>query len=102
MSTTLESNGKSTNGAGSPGFSGGRSPDSAAGSSARMAAISAVTNYKSMAPPLSFSDESTQDLYASNVFSKAVMKKRLPKPIFKSLMKTIEVGEKLDPTVADV
>ncbi len=30
------------------------------------------------------------------------MKKRLPKEIFKSLIKTIETGEKLDPTVADV
>ncbi len=30
------------------------------------------------------------------------MQKRLPKPVFKSLKKTIERGEKLDPTVADV
>src|SRR6186713_3266617 len=30
------------------------------------------------------------------------MQKRLPKPVFKSLKKTIEAGAKLDPTVADV
>ena len=29
------------------------------------------------------------------------MKDRLPKPVFKSLKKTIETGAKLDPTVAD-
>lgn len=102
VSTTLASDGKGTNGAGTPGFSGGRSPDSAAGSAARMAAISAVTNYKSTAPALNFDETPTSELFNKNVFSKAEMKRRLPKPIFKSLMKTIEVGEKLDPTVADV
>ena len=30
------------------------------------------------------------------------MKERLPKPVYKSLMKTIEAGRKLDPSIADV
>ncbi len=46
--------------------------------------------------------ESSSELFGCNVFNKTVMKKRLPKSIFKSLMRTIEDGEKLDPTVADV
>ena len=29
------------------------------------------------------------------------MKDRLPKPVYKSLIKTIEAGEKLDPAIAD-
>ena len=36
-----------------------------------------------------------------NVFNKAVMKARLPKPVFKSLQKTIETGSTLDPSIAD-
>ncbi len=67
-----------------------------------MAAITAVTDYRSTAIPLGLSEISTQDLYCANVFDRAEMKKRLPKSMFKSLVKTIETGEKLDPAIADV
>jgi glutamine synthetase len=67
-----------------------------------LAAIAAVTGYRPSAPPLSFSETPTQDIFSTNVFSKSVMKSRLPKPVYKSLLKTIESGEKLDSTMADV
>ena len=35
-------------------------------------------------------------------YSSKVMKDRLPKPVYASLLKTIESGEKLDPSTADV
>src|SRR5262249_11331791 len=41
------------------------------------------------------------ELYDSNVFNKAAMKARLPKPVYKSLEQTIDTGSKLDPTLAD-
>ena len=75
---------------------------SSVGGSVRMAAISAVTNYRPQSPPVNFTQSSSQDIFGSNVFGKAEMKDRLPKPIYKSLMKTIEAGEKLDPAIADV
>jgi glutamine synthetase len=71
-------------------------------SAARFQAISAVTNYKPSAPPLNFKDLSSHEVFGANVFSMTEMAKRLPKPVFKSLKKTIEAGAKLDPTVADV
>jgi len=74
----------------------------ASGGSPRLAAIAAVTNYKPSRPPMNFIEEPAQDLYGSNVFSKSVMKARLPKSVFKTVMKTIETGSKLDPSVADV
>mgnify|MGYP000198937273 CR=1 FL=1 len=100
MGTTL----KPGNGASQNGASGAYRPASppASGRTPRMAAIAAVTNYKNSEPPLNFTDTPTSVLFASNVFSKSVMKERLPKPVFKSLIKTIETGEKLDPAVADV
>ena len=67
-----------------------------------MAAISAVTNYKPSAPPMNFIETPAQELFAANVFSKAVMKQRLPKAVFKSVMQTIDAGAKLDSSVADV
>lgn len=75
---------------------------SAMGCSARMAAISAVTNYRNTSPPMNFIETPTKELFSANVFSKSVMKDRLPKAIFKSVMRTIEAGEKLDPSAADV
>jgi glutamine synthetase len=50
---------------------------------------------------MNFLAEPTGELFNCNVFSPQVMKKRLPKPVYKSLMRTIESGEKLDPSVAD-
>ncbi|PQO35620.1 glutamine synthetase type III [Blastopirellula marina] len=67
-----------------------------------MAAISAVTNYQPSNPPMNFIDTTTQELFCANVFSKAEMKSRLPKPVFKSVLKTIETGSKLDPSIADI
>ncbi len=87
----------------------GKGGAAAAGSSkvlpvttARTAAIAAVTNYHPLSPPLSFAKGSAQQLFGANVFSKSVMKERLPKAIFKSVIKTIEAGKKLDPSIADV
>ncbi|MEM9187191.1 MAG: glutamine synthetase III, partial [Planctomycetota bacterium] len=71
-----------------------------AGSTRQTAISSAISRATPAA--IEFIDTHPEDVFGENVFSKSEMKKRLPKPVFKSLMKTIEAGEKLDPTVADV
>ena len=71
------------------------------GSKARLDAIDAVKNYQ--APDSIFpSEEEPGEIFGENVFTKTVMQKRLPKPVFKSLMGTIEHSKTLDPLVADV
>ncbi|HEX4000050.1 MAG TPA: glutamine synthetase III [Pirellulales bacterium] len=72
------------------------------GSTARMQAIAAVTNYKPISTPMNFSETPSGELYGANVFGLAEMAKRLPKPVFKSLKRTIERGEKLDSSAADI
>ena len=100
MSTTATPNTKSLD---SRGPAAGSGPTSGGtGATARQAAIAAVTGYRPMTPPLNFSETPMQDLFSANVFGKRVMKERLPKPLFKSLLKTIESGEPLDPSIADV
>jgi glutamine synthetase len=47
-------------------------------------------------------DTPAQDYYSTNVFTKSVMKDRLPKETYKTILKTIDAGEKLDPALADV
>ncbi len=46
--------------------------------------------------------EHVPEIFAANVFSIDTMRRRLPRNVFASLMKTIEEGEKLDPSLADV
>lgn len=98
MSSTLTSRKPSSDPAPSSaarvGYSSGGSP--------RRAAVAAVTNYAASSPPIQFVDVPPQEYYATNVFTKSVMKDRLPKSVFKSLMKTIESNEKLDSSVADI
>ncbi|MBT4137733.1 MAG: glutamine synthetase type III [Candidatus Latescibacteria bacterium] len=72
------------------------------GSTARLQAIAAVTNYINASDPVDFEETHSGELFGSNVFSRKVMKARLPKEIFKSLIQTIEHGEKLDASLADV
>jgi len=71
------------------------------GNSVRLQAIAAVQ--RNLTPPAFFPPaEAPGEVFGQNVFTKSVMKQRLPKPIFASLMGTIEHGKPLDPTVADV
>ncbi len=72
------------------------------GNKARLDAISAVINYKPISAPLNFAETPTRELFASNVFSTAVMKQRLPKPVYKSILDTIQKGTALDTSTADI
>ncbi|SDK72766.1 glutamine synthetase [Maridesulfovibrio ferrireducens] len=67
----------------------------------RQNAITAVTNYTPPSTTLNFADIKPTDLFGCNVFNDKVMKERLPKGIYKSLKKTIEHGEAIDPSIAD-
>ncbi len=46
--------------------------------------------------------EPVESVYSRDVFSRAVMRQRLPKDVFKRLLRTIDHGEPLDHSVADV
>ncbi len=71
------------------------------GNVTRLNAIAAINNYAPMKQQLNFADTPTRDLFNANVFSTAVMKERLPKAVYKSVIATIEHGEMLDISVAD-
>ena len=97
VSTVIRKNSKSKGT-----YAAGNNGSSATAGSARAAAIAAVTNYRPSSPPLDFRHTPTGELFNANVFSKAVMKQRLPKPIYKTVIRTIDSGEKLDCSIADV
>lgn len=72
------------------------------GSTARLQAIAAVTNYRPITSPLNFAETPSSELFGANVFGLAQMKNRLPKEVFKSIKSTIDSGSTLDATAADV
>src|SRR5882757_5889161 len=70
------------------------------GNTVRLQAIKGVEAY--LPPAVSFTDtEAPGEIFGENVFSKDVMRRRLPKLVYKSVMATIEHGAPLDSDVAD-
>lgn len=72
------------------------------GISIRRDAIRAILEYKPVSSGMHFHEEKPTEIYGCNVFSDHVMRDRLPKDVYKSLKKTMELGEKLDPSIADI
>ena len=46
--------------------------------------------------------ERISDIFASQVFSEDIMRERLPKEVYKSLLNTIAMGKDLDAGIADI
>ena len=65
--------------------------------------LQAINNVEAYVPPaISFvAGEEPGEVFGSNVFTKAEMRLRLPKSVYKSVVATIDKGVKLDPSVAD-
>ena len=70
------------------------------GNNVRLQAIKDVEAYVPPAPSF-VGDEVPGAIFGENVFSLAVMQKRLPKLVYKSIVATIEHSKPLDPMVAD-
>src|SRR5947209_1408566 len=71
------------------------------GSNVRQEAIKTIATTRHKLDHIDFKKTHVKDLFGSLVFSEEVMKQRLPKPVFKSIQKTIHQGAPLDSTIAD-
>ena len=70
-------------------------------STARRAAIAALTNFRSVPPRVNFKETPVKDVFAKNVFNEDVQRQRLPKAVFKKLQETVKKGAPLDLSIAD-
>src|SRR6478752_2396163 len=70
-------------------------------SNVRQEAIRSIACAKIQLNRVDFKTTHIKDLFGVNVFNEEVQRQRLPKPIFKSLQKTIKEGAPLDPAIAD-
>ena len=69
---------------------------------ARANAVAVINQRKPVETTINYKDTYSIDLFGANVFSMSIMKKRLPKDIYKSVKYTVENYSKLDPAIADV
>ncbi len=69
------------------------------GNESRLQAIYQITNREPMPPK---APKRLEELWASDVFTLGKMQESLPKEVFKSVKKTIQTGQALDISVADV
>jgi glutamine synthetase len=67
----------------------------------RYDAIEAIASAEYDLQRVNFKDKHIKDLYGENVFSEAIQRERLPKPVYRALQKTIKLGQPLDPAIAD-
>ncbi|MFT5206366.1 MAG: glutamine synthetase [Candidatus Omnitrophota bacterium] len=72
------------------------------GKEARVAAISTINNNGNQNEPMNFVSTPINEIFGTNVFSPRIMKQRLPKSVYKSVMLSIETGSQLDWAVADI
>lgn len=70
------------------------------GHQVRQQAVASIVRDMSNVPDTG-SSEGTTELFNANVFDLQEMQKRLPKSVYKSLLRTIERGERLDISTAD-
>ncbi|MBX7103344.1 MAG: glutamine synthetase III [Gemmataceae bacterium] len=68
---------------------------------ARQAAIQTIASASYQLQNVSFKERHLKDTFGAHVFSEAVQREVLPKPVFRALQQTIRLGEPLDPSVAD-
>ena len=61
-----------------------------------------LTNIDTEVLPVTERNARISEIYASQVFSEDVMRERLPKEVYKSLLKTMETGKEIDPGIADI
>ena len=71
------------------------------GNTVRQKAIATITAFKSASPSLNYKETSSSELFGVNVFGLSAMKTHLPKDVYKSLKKTIDGAQPLDPSTAE-
>src|SRR5580692_8427932 len=67
----------------------------------RQAAIKSIASAQHQLERVNFKETHIKELFGESVFSEAVQRARLPKPVFKALQRTIKLGAPLEADIAD-
>jgi glutamine synthetase len=72
------------------------------GSHGRRHALTEAQRHEPVRGTVDYSKTPLSEIFGSNVFNRETMRKLLPKNVYKTFMRCFELGEPLDPTIADV
>ncbi len=70
--------------------------------SSRQAAINIVQQRQPVKSSTDYSIQQISELFGENVFNRTTMRQLLPKAVFKAVVRCLDYGESLDPSLADV
>jgi len=70
--------------------------------SARRNAIESVRQRTASTPPVDHIDIPVNEIFGANVFNRSLMRKVLPKNVYKAVLRCIDEGERLHPSMADI
>lgn len=71
-------------------------------SSARHGALNTIQERQPVRSSIDLSKQSFQELFGINVFNRQTMRQLLPKAVYKAVVRCLDFGESLDPSMADV
>jgi glutamine synthetase len=69
---------------------------------ARKNAVQAIQGRSPVETSVDYTRTPLAEVYGSNVFNREVMRAVLPKPVYKAVVRCLDLGERLDPAMADV
>ncbi|MGH9548098.1 MAG: glutamine synthetase III, partial [Terriglobales bacterium] len=76
--------------------------DGYASGNARKSALRTIQTRDAVQPAVDYTHTSVSEIYGANVFNRQVMRTVLPKPVYKALIRCLDHGEGLDPSMADI
>ncbi|HEY9784834.1 MAG TPA: glutamine synthetase III, partial [Candidatus Obscuribacterales bacterium] len=68
---------------------------------ARRKAISAIAEREPVSPSIDYTRQPLSEIFSVNVFNRSAMRTLLPKAVYKALVRCLDHGEGLDPSLAD-
>lgn len=71
-------------------------------SNGRSSAIKTAQQREPVQISVDYTQTSVSDIFATNVFNRATMRSLLPKNVFKAVVRCLDHGEQLDPSMADI
>jgi glutamine synthetase len=69
---------------------------------ARKAALRNIQNREPVQASVDYTRQPVSEVYGTNVFNRQVMRTLLPKSAYKALIRCLDQGERLDPSIADI
>ena len=73
-----------------------------AGGNNRQRAIQTLQDRQQVKSQADYTKNSMSEVFGANVFNRATMRMLLPKTVFKAVVRCLDLGETLDPALADV